>query len=96
MSHFDNSLQNQTEYQTCLGKVGLKLNQALAKSLGLDENYFDPNFTKPMLFVRLLHYSAVKSCPEEGVFGAGFTFFFSIENKTKRKGRKEGSPMEEF
>ena len=45
--------------------------KAFAQSLEVDPEWFRSQFEQPMLFLRPLHYSAVQSRPEDGVFGAG-------------------------
>ncbi|GFH20353.1 oxygenase-like protein [Haematococcus lacustris] len=40
-------------------------------SLELEAEYFLPFFSRPLLFLRPLHYHAVLSSPGQGIFGAG-------------------------
>lgn len=46
-------------------------NARLALALGLPKTFFDKDFEDPMALLRLLHYAAVKSIPEEGLYAAG-------------------------
>jgi len=59
------------EYMEKIRSLGLRLTRLMSKCLGMNENFFDSYFSKPMLFLRLLHYSATKSSPADGIFGAG-------------------------
>ena len=80
-----------TVMETYFGKMcqlGLRTVQMIALSLGLEKHFFDESFSQPMAALRLLHYSAIKSCPEEGVFGVGahtdygmLTLLLTDENK---------------
>ena len=54
-----------------ISNVGLRTVRLLALSLGLPAQHFDDYFSEPMAALRLLHYDAVKSRPEEGLFAAG-------------------------
>jgi isopenicillin N synthase-like dioxygenase len=40
-------------------------------ALGLDEDYFEKNFTHPMAALRLLHYNQRLSEIDKGVFACG-------------------------
>ena len=44
---------------------------ALSDALSLQREFFHSAFNPPMTFLRPLHYSATRSCPEQGVLGAG-------------------------
>ena len=48
-----------------------RLLRMLALALDLPAEYFAPHFTRPMLFLRPLHYGPQLSDPDSGVFGAG-------------------------
>ncbi|XP_002982743.2 2-oxoglutarate-Fe(II) type oxidoreductase hxnY [Selaginella moellendorffii] len=54
-------------------KLSRKLIKLIARALELEESFFDKPgmFDHPMAVVRLLHYPAQASNPEEGLFGAG-------------------------
>lgn len=59
------------EHMEALGHRLLKL---IAKSLELETNYFDDKFNEPLILLRLLHYSATKSCVNaegKGVYACG-------------------------
>ncbi|KAL4445389.1 hypothetical protein ABPG77_011214 [Micractinium sp. CCAP 211/92] len=58
-------------YWEAVGQLGGRLLRLLALSLNLPAEYFAPFFTRPMLFLRPLHYSAEKSNVSDGLFGAG-------------------------
>ena len=52
--------------------IGFRLTQLLALSLDLEESFFDSHFEiNPLAALRLLHYSAQKSSPEDGIFACG-------------------------
>ena len=44
---------------------------ALSDALDLQREFFRSAFNPPMAFLRPLHYSAARSCPEQGVLGVG-------------------------
>lgn len=60
-----------TSYLNAVMDLGNFLMNMLARSLDLDENYFRPMFTDPMVVLRLLRYPAL--CPDAPArhFGAG-------------------------
>lgn len=58
-------------YFQALWKLGDQLLVPLAKAVGCEENFFLDRFSNPMIFLRLLHYSAHQSRPDSGIFGAG-------------------------
>eukprot|EP00879_Flechtneria_rotunda_P019606 GHRR01020600.1.p1 GENE.GHRR01020600.1~~GHRR01020600.1.p1 ORF type:complete len:269 (+),score=76.30 GHRR01020600.1:898-1704(+) len=60
-----------TEYFDAVTAVGHKLLRLLALSLNLPAHFFEQYFTRPMLALRPLHYTAQVSAPSQGVFGAG-------------------------
>ena len=85
------------EYFAQMCAVGLRTVQLIALALGLDKHYFDDNFSQPMAALRLLHYDAVKSRPEEGVYAAGahsdygmLTLLLTDENKGLQVLTKQG------
>lgn len=53
--------------------VGKRIVKLLALALNLEMNFFEkPGFLdSPMAYIRLLHYSAEVSIPEQGIYGAG-------------------------
>jgi isopenicillin N synthase-like dioxygenase len=51
--------------------LGVQVVRLLALAIGLPENSFDESFTKPLAVIRLLHYAAEQSKPEEGVYACG-------------------------
>ena len=61
----------QETYIQQMNAMGMALTRQLSLALGLAEGDLDAYFTRPMLFIRLLHYSTDVSAPEKGVFGAG-------------------------
>jgi len=64
--------QTMQEYFTAMSSLGLKVVQLLALSLGLPSAHsFDEAFQEPMATLRLLHYSAEPSRPENGIYGCG-------------------------
>lgn len=58
-------------YFEAVAALGTRLLRLLALSLHLPPDFFAPFFSRPMLFLRPLHYSAERSDVAEGVFGAG-------------------------
>lgn len=61
-----------TKYLEETKRVGFRLVQLLALAIGLeDEHYFDDFFFDPVSILRLLHYAAEPSQPEDGVFACG-------------------------
>eukprot|EP00897_Mesotaenium_endlicherianum_P001808 jgi/Mesen1/1655/ME000135S00656 len=61
------------EYFARVTELGMQMLRLLALALELDPAFFlqPGRFDDPMVFLRLLHYSAERSEPESGVFGAG-------------------------
>lgn len=59
-------------YQQAL-MVGRKITRLLALALNLEMTFFEKPglMDSPMAFIRLLHYSAEVSIPDQGIFGAG-------------------------
>jgi isopenicillin N synthase-like dioxygenase len=57
-------------YFDALGALGQITLRAFALALDLDEDYFVPRFTKPMPFIRLLHYPPQIGPRAENEFGA--------------------------
>lgn len=51
--------------------VSFRLVQLIAQAIGLDRHHFDDNFTENFATIRLLHYAAEKSRPQEGVYACG-------------------------
>lgn len=43
----------------------------MALALELPKNFFDKDFNDPMALLRLLHYAAVESIPDKGIYAAG-------------------------
>eukprot|EP00980_Cylindrotheca_fusiformis_P016862 scaffold5088_cov98-Cylindrotheca_fusiformis.AAC.13 len=66
--HFRSTIE---EYYSSLSKVGLKVVRLLARAIGDSAIAFDSFFTENFATVRLLHYDAVPSQPEEGLFACG-------------------------
>lgn len=60
----------QAYFEEC-SRLGLRLLQLLALSLGLPEGWFDDKFKSPVALLRPIHYAATASQPEKGVLGAG-------------------------
>ncbi|CAK0779497.1 hypothetical protein CVIRNUC_004789 [Coccomyxa viridis] len=58
-------------YFSAVTALGMRLLRLLALALELPAEHFDPMFSKPMLFLRPLHYAPRKSHPDQGIFGAG-------------------------
>lgn len=56
------------EFFNRIHRLGCDIHRAIAVDLGLDADYFEPLFDKPMATVRLLHYPAG---PQSDQFGAG-------------------------
>ena len=52
-------------------ELGMRIMRLLALALELPATFFDDKFTKPMLFLRPLHYTPEPSDPSKGIFGAG-------------------------
>ena len=52
-------------YWDAVERLGMQLIALLAEALGLDVEAFLKLFDKPMLFLRPLHYSPVKSVPDQ-------------------------------
>lgn len=60
------------EYHSRASQVGLKVIQLLALAVGLpDKHDLDHHFTENFATLRLLHYTATKSDPQEGLFACG-------------------------
>ena len=55
-------------YMAAMEDLSRRLVQAVALGLDLPGDFFDPYFTKPTVFLRLLHYPPQP--PEEGLFGS--------------------------
>ena len=58
-------------YQEAVTALGFRLLRLLALALGLPPDHFAPFFTRPMAFLRPLHYSAERSSEAEGLYAAG-------------------------
>ena len=58
-------------YYTVTTELAFRICRLLAKSLGLEESYFNGVFTDPLSLLAMNHYSQRKSDPEKGVFGCG-------------------------
>lgn len=58
-------------YFSACTKLGFRLLEVLAMSLGLMPTFFNDKFDPPMAFLRPLHYSPEASAPDAGVYGAG-------------------------
>lgn len=54
-----------TAYFDALTVLGMRLLRLLAMALGLEADYFHPMFSRPMLFLRPLHYIPRRSQPEK-------------------------------
>jgi isopenicillin N synthase-like dioxygenase len=54
-----------------ISAVAFRVVRLIALAIGLQENYFDDAFSEPLAVLRLLHYAAEKSRPDEGVFACG-------------------------
>ena len=67
----------QTFYRSVY-ELGAKLRRLLALSLGLEATFFEHDFTKPSITMRLLHYSEEKSDVANGVMGCGAHTDFSM------------------
>lgn len=59
------------QYHSLLTALGHRMLHLIALSLDLPRTFFDSNFTRPVTLMRLLHYSAEKSRPSDGIYGAG-------------------------
>ncbi|KAG6557973.1 hypothetical protein Mapa_000152 [Marchantia paleacea] len=59
------------KYYFELLKLGHRVASLIALALELRPDFFEKMFTVPMVAMRPLHYAAVHSKPEEGIFGAG-------------------------
>jgi hypothetical protein len=57
--------QAMSTYFTAMTNLGMRLLPLFALALGLPPDHFLPLFTKPVLFLRPLHYTALKSEPEQ-------------------------------
>lgn len=51
--------------------VGLRLMNLIAAAMDLDEHFFQPFFTDPLIVLRGHYYTPVRSDPSQGVFAAG-------------------------
>lgn len=60
-----------SEYFDRMSSLGLAVTRLIALALGLDEHRFDQDFDQPLAALRLLHYAAEKSAPDDGVFACG-------------------------
>ncbi len=69
-----------TAYFAAASNLGMRLLPLLALALGLPADYFLPFFTKPMLFLRPLHYSDLKSEPDKVFYMLGA----SVKTKSKQ------------
>jgi isopenicillin N synthase-like dioxygenase len=58
-------------YIEALAALGFRLLRLLALSLDLPPDSFDPSFSRPMYFLRPLHYNAQPSDESQGRFAAG-------------------------
>jgi isopenicillin N synthase-like dioxygenase len=58
-------------YYSQMCQLSFRVSQLLALAIGLDEHYFDDAFQEPLASIRLLHYAAVESRPQEGIFACG-------------------------
>ena len=47
------------------------MTRLVAEALHLPPDYFEQYFRRPLHQLRLLHYTAVKSDPAAGIYGAG-------------------------
>jgi len=63
--------QAQEEYMEAMIALGNRLLRIVALALGLSATAFEASFSRPMIFLRPLRYAPVRSCPEEGLLGAG-------------------------
>jgi isopenicillin N synthase-like dioxygenase len=54
-----------------ISHVGIRVVRLIALAIGLPEHFFDASFTAPMAALRLLHYAAEKSEPDEGIYACG-------------------------
>ncbi len=52
-------------YFSAMTALGMRLLRLLALALGLPPEHFHPMFTRPMLFLRPLHYAPRRSLPEK-------------------------------
>ncbi|CAM6118539.1 unnamed protein product [Calypogeia fissa] len=59
------------KYYSEILNLGQAVASLIALALDLDGDFFQSVFTTPMVALRLLHYTAEPSRPEEGVFGCG-------------------------
>eukprot|EP00884_Botryococcus_braunii_P017663 jgi/Botrbrau1/4580/Bobra.60_2s0066.1 len=60
-----------TRYFKDTSAVGLRLMKLIAVAMDLDEHFFQPFFTDPILVLRGHYYAPVRSDPSQGVFAAG-------------------------
>ena len=56
-------------YYDCVWALSVEMHKAIARDLGLEENYFAPHFDEPIATLRLLHYPAATGAA--GEIGAG-------------------------
>jgi len=54
-----------------ISNVGFQVVRLLARAIGVVENHFDNAFSEPIASIRLLHYAAEKSNPDDGVYACG-------------------------
>jgi isopenicillin N synthase-like dioxygenase len=54
-----------------ISHVALHVVRLIALAIGLPEDFFDASFTEPLAALRLLHYSAEQSQPDEGIYACG-------------------------
>lgn len=59
------------QYFEACTRLGFRLLDVLSDALKLQRGFFRDAFNAPMTFLRPLRYSATRSCPEQGVLGAG-------------------------
>ena len=57
-------------YFSAVTALGMRLLRLLARALDLPAEHFDPMFSKPMLFLRPLHYAPRKSHPDQVRIGS--------------------------
>lgn len=59
------------EYFSRASDISFRLVRLIAQAIGLVKNHFDNKFVEQFATIRLLHYAAEKSRPQEGLYACG-------------------------